>query len=289
MSTKDIFNEINAEKTNYTELQNLQPNIDDSQELADDLNSPSKVAGWRLFVWIIASRINDLQELFKQHMQVVDDKSKKLVVGNYAWYQREALKFQYGNNLVWNSTTLQYSYPTEDPVANIVKLASATEGGDDKVMIKAAKLVGSIPQELTTPELTAFQTYMERVRFAGVRVEAVSRPADLMKISLKVYYDPLVMNTDGSLISDSGVFPVEDTINDYIKSLPFDGKFSVTELIDKIQLTTGVVNPLFQTAHAKFGSFAYTPITDYYNANAGYLKIDPNFPLSNSINYIAQS
>jgi len=288
MSTTDIFNEINAEKTNYTELQNLQPNIDDSQQLADDLNSSSKVAGWRLFVWIIASRIKDLVELFKQHKDVVEKRSKELVPGNTAWYQREALKFQYGDSLAWDQNTLQYSYPTENLPAKIVKLVSANEGSNNVVVVKAAKFNGSTPEELTAPELSSFQTYMNRVKFAGVRIEAVSRPADIMKINLKVYFDPLVINSDGSLISDASVFPVEDAINTYLKNLPFDGKFSVTELIDQIQLADGVVNPIFQSANAKYGSFAYAPITDYYNSNAGYIKIDPAFPLSNSINYVPQ-
>lgn len=288
MSTQDIFNEINAEKTTYTELQNLQPNIDDSQQLADDLNSTSKVAGWRLFVWIIASRINDLLELFKQHKDAVEQRSKELVLGNTAWYQREALKFQYGDSLEWDPSTLQYSYPADNPSAKIVKLASSNEGSNNEVIIKVAKLSGNTPEELANPELTAFQNYLNRIKFAGVQVIAVSRPADLMKLSIKVFYDPLVLNSDGSLIADSSVFPAEDAINNYLKNLPFDGIFSVTEMIDQLQLAEGVVNPLFQSAHSKFGAFSYQPITDYKTANAGYFAIDPNFPLSNSINYVPQ-
>ena len=288
MSTQDIFNEINTDKNTYPELQNLQPNIDDSQNLLDDLASSSKVAFWRLFVWIIASRINDLKELFKQHKNAVEKRSKELVLGNTAWYHREALKFQHGDLLAWDQNTLQYSYPTENLAAKIVKLVSVNEGSNNVVVVKAAKFNGTTPEELTAPELSAFQTYMNRIKFAGVLIEVVSRPADIMKITLKVYFDPLVINSDGSLISDATVFPVEDVINTYLKNLPFDGRFSVTALIDQIQLAGGVVNPMFQSANAKYGSFAYSPITDYYNSNAGYIKIDPAFPLSNSINYVPQ-
>jgi len=288
MRTQDIFNEINAEKTTYTELQNLQPNIDDSQRILDDLNTTSKVGVWRLFVWIISTRIADLQNLFTQHKNVVEKRSRELVLGNLQWYQKIALEFQHGHALEFDQKTLQYEYLNEDINARIVKLASANDGVASEVILKVACLSGTTPVQLTTPELASLQTYLNRIRFAGVKIQAVSRPADLLKVNLKIYYDPLVMNSDGSLISDSGVFPAENAINDYLKNLPFDGVFSVTEMIDKIQLSDGVLNPLFVNAAAKYGSFAYSPITDYYNANAGYLQIDPSFPLSTSLTYVTQ-
>jgi|SRR5690554_1400137 len=288
MRTTDIYNEILDEKSNYTELNDLQPSIDDSQQLADDLNTTSKVGVWRLFVWIIASRIADLQNLFTQHKNAVEQRSRELVLGNLPWYQKKALEFQYGHALEWNATTLQYEYPTEDAASRIVKLASANEGVNREVIIKVADLQGNTPTQLTQSQLDALNAYLDRIKFAGVNVTAVSRPADLFKVDLKVYYDPLVMASDGSLISDSSVFPVEDAINNYLKNLPFDGVFSVTEMIDQVQLADGVANPLFVNAAAKYGGFAYQPITDYYNANGGYLEVDAAHPLNSSINYIAQ-
>ena len=93
------------------------------------------------------------------------------------------------------------------------------------------------------------------------------------------------MNSDGSLFSDPAVFPAEDAIKAYLKNLPFDGRFNITELTDKVQSAEGIVNPIFQSASGKSGTQSYQSITDYYGSNAGYMIIDPNYPLSNTITY----
>jgi hypothetical protein len=120
----------------------------------------------------------------------------------------------------------------------------------------------------------------------GVKLVVVNRPADTLKIYFKIYVNPLVMNLSGELLSDTSVKPVELIINEYCKSLKFDGIFNITELTDLIQQGTGVANPVFQNAEAKYGLVPYTPIVDYYNPNSGYLKIDVDFPLSATITYL---
>jgi hypothetical protein len=96
------------------------------------------------------------------------------------------------------------------------------------------------------------------------------------------------MNINGELISNPSIKPVEDAINNYCKSLPFNGVFSITELTDKIQASVGVVNPVFENASAQYGTNPFVVINDYYNPNAGYLTIDPTFTLADSIVYILQ-
>ena len=111
-------------------------------------------------------------------------------------------------------------------------------------------------------------------------------PADLLKLFYKIYYNPLVLAPDGSLLSEASTFPVQNTINSFIKSLQFNGEFNLTALTDALQKTEGVVDPVLTSAEAKFGSYQYQPIVDFYVANAGYLKIDTDFPLSNTLTYI---
>jgi len=285
-TTKEIYDEIVAEKNSYQELQNLQPNIDDSQRLADDLTTNAKVGVWRVFTWIIASRIKDLQDLFVQSKTEIQNIMDRQRIGGLLWYQQIVKAFQYGDALIFNADKIQYEYPVINRDHQIVALASANEGSQHDVLLKVAKLNGTEPEPLTQPELDALTNYINRLKFAGVQATIVSRSADLFRVALNVYYDPLVMNADGSLINDDTVFPVEDAINDYLKDLPFDGTFSVTELIDKIQQSEGVINPIFISADAKFGNFVYQSITDYYNTNAGFLRVDDNYPLSSTINYV---
>lgn len=285
MTTQEIYDEIVDEKNSFTELQLLQPNIDSSQKLLTDLSSPSKVANWRLFVWIIATGIKVLQDKFELHKKWIESKKETLKVGSTAWYVSQALQFQYGDSLIWNQSKKTYEYAQINESNRIVKVAAAQDGSS--VLIKVASIDndGNIIQ-LTNDELTSLTTYMNLRKFAGVHLIIVSRPADDLKIYYDIYYDPLVLNSDGSLISDPSIFPVHDTINSYIKSLPFNGRFNVTDLTDLLQSTQGVANPIFLSAQARFGALAFSQFNSYYETDSGYLAIDSATPLSSSINYI---
>lgn len=282
-SIQTIYNVMITEKETMAELNNLQPSIDSAQTLLDDLTSASRVAIWRLLFFVMAVAIWTNEKLFDEHILWIENRALQLIVGQLKWYRTKALEFQYGDALVMVDDIYQYSPIT---TANqIVKLASVNEVGG-QVLIKLAKLSGETPIPLTTPELDAFVAYIQKVKFAGVIVSSISRDADLLKIHYKIYYDPLVLTATGELISTPGTFPVEDSINNYCKGLPFDGIFTPTALTDKIQQSVGVINPVFQTAEVKYGSNPYVSIGDSYNPNAGYLQIDTDYPLSATVTYI---
>lgn len=280
---QEIYNVMVAEKETLTELNALQPNIDSSQTLLTDLTSASRVAVWRLLFFVIAVCIWTNEKLFDEHILWIENRASQLIVGTTKWYQTITLEFQYGDSLVMVGDV--YQYPIITPANQIVKLASVNEVGG-QVLVKVAKLSGLTRVPLTVPELASLQTYLNKRKFAGVIVNAISRNADLLKIHYKVYYDPLVLTPTGELISTPGVFPVEDAINNYCVGLKFDGVFVTTDLTDKIQQSEGVINPVFQTAEVKYGSNPYTVMGDTYNPNAGYMAVDSAYPLSTTITYI---
>lgn len=281
----EIYDSMIAEKQTMSALNALQPNIDTGQTLLDDLTSASKVAAWRTMFFVMAVAIWTVEKLFDEHKDWIENRALELIVGTPTWYAQRALEFQYGDALVFING--KYQYATENLAIRLVKLVSVNEI-NGQVYMKIAKLDGTDPVELSTPELDAFKEYMKKVKFAGVIVNSLSRPADLLRIQYHVYVDPLLMNINGELISNPSIKPVEDAINNYCKSLPFNGVFSITELTDKIQASVGVVNPVFENASAQYGTNPFVVINDYYNPNAGYLTIDPTFTLADSIVYILQ-
>lgn len=284
---QQIYNEMVSEKETMTQLASLQPNIDSAQQLLSDLTTGSKVAIWRLLFFAVAVGIWSHEKLFDDLKAWIEVRATEIQTGTLPWYRTKALEFQYGDSLVFAND--KYNYATVDEAARIVKLAAVNEVGGN-VIIKVAKLDSSSnPEPLSVPELAALDAYMGKIKFAGVKVINVSRTADLLKTYFKVYYNPLVLTSTGELISTPGVYPVRDAINNYIKNLPFNGVYSTTELTDLIQQATGVVNPVHENTSYKYGSFPYAPLVDYYQANAGYLSIDPAFPLSATITYISAS
>lgn len=280
---QEIYNHMVTEKETMSTLTSLQPAVDSYQQLLVDLTSASNTAGWRLLFFVIAIGIWTLENLFDDHKTWINNRAAEIITGTVPWYVRETYKFQYGDPLVWNGE--KYEYAVIDPSHQIIKLANGNESGGI-ITIKTAKLDGSgQPEQLSSGELTALDDFWKKWKFGGARVQVVSRPADLLKVYYKIYYDPLVLTSTGELINSPGVFPVEDAINEYIKSLPFDGTYVTTALTDVLQNVPGVLNPVHLSTEKKFGTFAYTPLVDYYQANAGWLKIDPSFQLSDTLQY----
>ncbi|MDT8337180.1 MAG: hypothetical protein RQ856_05055 [Candidatus Izemoplasmatales bacterium] len=187
--------------------------------------------------------------------------------------------------LLWINNKFQYN--TIDVSKQIIKRAAVIEGAG-QVRLKVAKLDGNnLPIPLTLSELNAFQNYINKIKFAGTDITITSRTSDLLKLQMDVFYDPLVIDANGGLINNPAIKPVEVAINDFISNLSFNGKLVLTSLVDAVQQVNGVNNPVLISAEAKFGQLNYTPINVDYTADAGHLKIDAAFPLSTTINYIA--
>lgn len=274
----EIYDSINAEKSNMASLTDLAPAIDDEQTLLTDLSSTSKVAHWRLFAYVIALAMfvhETLWDLFKAAVEAIIAKFRP---GTLRWYQEQAFAFQYGYELEWNTTERKYEYATADEAAKIVKLCSVTEPGGI-VRIKAATLSGTDVVAITAPQLAALNAYFNKVKYPG-KVTCVSFDADLLKIYGTVKYDPLA-------VVEVVQTAVEETINSYLKGLEFNGRFNINQLIDRVQAVTGVVDFTSVNVSTKYGGLAYQAVNAEYQTYAGYAEIDEAaFPLSTTIAYV---
>jgi len=282
--TTEIYDALIVEKDTQSTLTGLQPAADTAQDLLSDVATPSRVADWRLIFWIVATGIQKLEGLWDLFKAEIEEIAANAIPGTVRWYKKIALEFQLGYALVYIDNKFQYS--TIDVSAQIIQRAAVIEVGG-QVKIKVAKLVSGVVTPLTSGELSSFDAYIQQVKYAGVNTAVISRSADLLKIAYTVYYDPLVLDATGALISDSGVFPVEDAINNFISNLPFNGELVLTELTDAVQLAEGVDNPVLTLAEARYGILPFATINVKYLADAGHMAIDSGFPLSTQITYIA--
>lgn len=279
----EIYNEMISEKESNAQLSALQPAIDTGQTLLTDLTSASKVAIWRLLFFVVAVGIWSHEKIFDLHKAEIEQRATEIVSGTLRWYRDQALKFQYGDALIWNDEILKFEYAPTSTGAKIVAQASATEpaGSNNQVRIKVARLNTSNELEPLDPsQATAFYNYINQIKFAGTNVAITNISADLLKLQIEVVYNPLLLTNTGELISDPGVYPVRDAINNFIKFLPFDAIFNRNKFIDAMQSATGVVDPIINVIEAKTGALPYVAINQNYVANAGYLTIDPAFALS---------
>jgi hypothetical protein len=264
--TEIIYNEALAEKQ-------AQPGL-------SQLNSPSSTAIWsnwlRLFARIIYL-FEVKMDTFKTEIQSIIDNNQ---YGTLYWWALRTKEYQHGDLLQFINN--HYTYPAVNAAKKIVGLVSIT---DERgvVKVKAAKIINSLPSELSASEAAGLLSYCQQIRPAGTRIAVESLPADLMKVHLKVYYNAQIdLNT---LIPN-----VEAVFINYINTLEFDATFYVNKMIDVLQQVPGIIKEQVEVVDiaAKQGNAAYSQFTTKYQARSGYFKIDPDFPLSSTITYIAE-
>ena len=263
-----------AEKETMTELEALQPETDSAQTLLDDLTSASKVAIWRLMFWVVAVSIwihESLWDVFRDEINAI---AEATIAGTSQWYRNQCLLFQYGDDLEYNTTTYKFEYSTKEANKQTIKRASVQEFGGD-LLIKVAKEVSGSIEPLDTDEYNAFSAYMNQIKFAGTFLNIISQDADLINITIQVYYDPKILNSSGQLLSDTSVKPVEDAIAGYLDDLPWNGIYRNTSLVDAVQQAAGVTDVVLGTVQAKaYNAATYGTVTRTYQTVAGHIQLN---------------
>ena len=199
-----------------------------------DLNSPSAVAIFRLFTFVVATCINLFEQaidLFKTEVELI---ASEAVPGTAPWVQREALKFQYSatSPQVVQLVNFVPAYPIIDEDLQIITRCSVKTMANKVVSIKVAKL--DPPEALTTPELNSFKSYLDVISFAGVQYNAISLDADRLFLAADIYYN----GAYAGVISAT----VIAAIDAFLADIPFDGIVKASKLIDAIQSVPGVTD-----------------------------------------------
>jgi hypothetical protein len=243
---KTIYDEMIAEKQTFSYLNELQPNIDSYQTLLQSLTSKSRVAVWRLIIYLTALAIWTHEKLMDVQTKEIEQRAADVIPGVVRWYRDVSLLWQDGDALIWDGK--KYVYSPININNRLVEYAASLEV-NNQVIVKVAKDNGSgVPAALSAAEKARFETYLNLVKYAGVNTTVISDPADSVNITAVIFYDPLVIDSNGLLIEDGVTYPIEDAINDYVYSLGatnFNGKFRIIDLVDKLQAARGFKNVQF--------------------------------------------
>jgi hypothetical protein len=255
--------------------------------LAPVATSTSKTALWRLWTRIVATCAWTVEVLFDTLKAELNELLDLLKPHSPRWYATKAKAFQYGYSLPLESDKYDNSALTETQISDsqIVQYVAVVEQTKN-LRLKVAKL-GTDLEPLTVGELTAFSEYMARVKDAGVKLVIDSLPADKLKLTVDIYYDPLILNNIGQRIDGSDLEPVKNAITKYLQNLPFNGVFVLAYLVDKLQKVQGVTIPTIIAAQYSYGLFPFTSISVKYQPDSGYLRFD--VPGDLVLNYIPQS
>jgi hypothetical protein len=250
----------------------LSTTISTEQELLDKLSSTSRVAIWVLMFYVVAKAINTFEQLMDVFRAEIDETIANNVYGTERWWVTWLKLFQYGDTLTFVND--QPGYATVTPANRIITAAACVPGSNGAITLKTAKTSGGALVALSGAEVTAAQAYVNLITPAGVYPTVTTADADELKLTATVYVDPQVINlADGSLLSDSSVYPVEDAINAYLSTFSnvnFNGQINLSHVKDAVQAVAGVNDFVISTAEVDAGS-GYTPIGRLYQCSSGYI------------------
>ncbi|MFV0310522.1 MAG: hypothetical protein ACK5KN_02595, partial [Dysgonomonas sp.] len=242
---------------------------------------------WRKILYIVASAIWILENLFDSHQQEVTGIIATMRPHSLRWYAEMARKFQYGFNLLPDSEDFDNDGKTGDEIeASKIVAYAAVDKVEGKLLVKVAKDAWDSLTPLEEVVKQAFTEYMERVQDAGDDLEIRSEPADNLRLSLDIYYNPLVLNADGQRLDGASLTPIPDAVHNYLKNLPFNGELVLAFLTDALQAVSGVVIPHIVSAEYQYGEIEWKPVGVKYKPYAGYLTVTET---DLEINYIPQS
>lgn len=236
---------------------------------------------------IVAAAIYTLEAIFDAFRREIDTKIADSVVASIPWYHKICLEYQHGDNLVLNEATSEYVYELIDDSKKLVKFAACRDRGGGVYILVAKEGADGYPEALSNDVLTAFREYVNRRKPAGVITDVYSYNPDDITLSIRVQYNPILLNSDGSLIADPSVFPVEDAVNNYLASILYGGTFNRNKLIDAVQSVDGVQDLILGEVFAKASdaqSYSVVEGNNYTSVGGSFRSAN----LRNTISYVLE-
>ncbi|WP_299713673.1 nucleotidyltransferase [uncultured Tenacibaculum sp.] len=241
----------------------------------NNLTSVSKVSIWRLFVFIISVSFWTIEKLFDTLKQEIEELLYLLKPHKPSWYRKKVLDFQFGHELNEKDT-----YDNDDLTliqiedAKVVKYAAVVEI-NSILYVKVAGEDETVRTKLSSDEEAALIQYIRLIRDAGVKVVLINRDADLLKLEIDAYYNPLEIDASGARLDGSDNEPLQNKLRQYLKEFEFNGELVLTKLTDQLQQVDGIEMPVIKNAYYRFGNQAdWTPINEVYQSDAGHMKIN---------------
>lgn len=248
--------------------------LDGSKSFADCFSMASLE---NIIFYVFAVAVWALEKLFDLHRADVDARIEQLEPHTLRWYVSKAKAYMQGQKLVTDCDYYDTEGMTEQDItaAKVVKYAVATES-NTVVYIKVAREVDGNPAALTAGQLEGLTSYMNEIKDAGVSVQLRNEPADQMRISLLIYYDPtlLIIDANGNG-SQNGKDPVRETTKQVIENLPFNGMFRKSDLMAALQALPCVEVADIKSVKVKPRNGAeWQTVEGYDRPFSGYYSID---------------
>ena len=216
---KEIYNEAVAERNRRLEL----------TEFASD----SKMSVMNGILWVVAAVIYSFESLLDVFAVDISEAINGRINGTPAYYANALLQYQQGDELTVREDGLAFGYANIDETKRIVTQVSYMESTDDqnldsKLILKVATGAKGSLSAIPPKELAPINAYINKLKFAGTRVEVISTKGDVLIPHLTVFHDGAVPESE---VYDS----IEEQLNAYMMDIDFDAAVYVSSLTDAIR------------------------------------------------------
>lgn len=265
---KDIYNEATQERNKRLELKEFQSN--------------SKVSIMNGITWAVAAVIHSFETLLDVFAIDISQVINQRVNGTPHYYVNALLQYQKGDELVVREDGLAFGYADVDETKRIISQVSYTESTDNinldsKLILKVAGGTKGNLSALPSDELPPINSYINKLKFAGTRIEIISRDGDVLIPRVQVYYDGAVPEAE---VYDS----LEEKLNNYIMAIPFDSSIYTSKIVESLRSAEHVTDVYIDpTGIPEQGFFIASYDTDNHitkakriervtQTNSGFLK-----------------
>ena len=253
-----------------------------SEQVETSATSTSKVASWRLWVWIVAFAIWLCEKKFQNNITNMRPQ-------NIPNLKDAFLNFRYGLDLVWLNGRFQYNLTgvSDAEERKIIKRCAIIESNNEVVVIKIAVDNAGTLGAASNQQEEKFTDYVEQMMPPGVDYRIINKAPDDLKAVITAYVDTSIIDTQtGKLLNVTDeIYPMHDAIDAYLNNLEFNGAFVKDHFRSAAKLQPGIKLITIDTLQFKFASYPFQDMPEWREAEAGHYKIsDANLTI-NYLNY----
>lgn len=216
---KEIYSEAVAERNRRLEL--------------TEFSSDSKMSVMNGILWVVAAVIYSFETLLDVFAVDISEVIDGRINGTPRYYARALLQYQQGDELIVREDGLAFGYAHIDERKRIITQVSYVESTDDrnldsKLLLKVATGTKGDLQAVSPQELIPINAYINKLKFAGTRLEVISTKGDVLVPRLTVYYD--------GAIAESEMYDIIGArLREYVMNIDFDAAIYVSRLMEAIR------------------------------------------------------
>ena len=216
---KSIYEEAVRERNKRLELQ--------------EFSSSSRVSVLNAITWVVAAIIHSFEILLDVFAVDISNTINNRINGTPVFYVNALYQYQKGDTLSISDDGLRFGYANIDETKRIITQVAYSESSDDnnldnKLILKIATGCKGELQAITPADLVQINAYLNKIAFAGTRLEVISQEGDVLIPRITIFHDGAIQESE---LLDS----IEAKLNDYIISIPFDASVYVSEIISAIK------------------------------------------------------